>query len=138
MFFTHWQTHIQPSRFFSLEDARNPINAINKIETHLGAAQALSGLSQAVNDTLEMCEDWPPDLVSLVDQSLAQAGSPTLTNLRHRRSRKYKSILRRGRLRDDSEFYLVTGILSDTTIELPESEREVLDNLVGSYESQRA
>lgn len=85
-----------------------------------------------------MSEDWPAEAVSIADSSLASVGALTLTQLRYRKSRKYGAILRRGRLRNDTEFYLVSAILSDMSIDLPQTERLALDSMVANYESQRA
>jgi hypothetical protein len=137
-FFTHWETHLRPHRMFALDHPYNPINVLAGFERQLGVSRALAGLKQAVNDVLEGCEDFSPQQIAEADASLARAGAPTLTQLWQRRSRQYKAILRRGRLRNDTEFYLVSSILSDSASQVPSSERDMLGNMVASYESQRA
>jgi hypothetical protein len=137
-FFTHWQTHLTSYRPFALDHPHNPINVLASLERQLGVSRALVGLRQAVNDILEGCEDFSPQQVARADASLAEAGAPTLSQLWHGRSRQYKAILRRGRLRDETEFYLVSSILSDTASQIISSEREKLSNMVAGYESQRA
>jgi len=137
-FFTHWETHLTPFRVFELDHPHHPLNMLAGFESQLGVSRALTGLRQAVNDVLEGCEDFSPEQISLADASLAKAGAPTLTQLWQRRSRQYKAILRRGRIRNDTEFYLVTSILSDTASQVPRQEQDLLGNMVASYESQRA
>ena len=137
-FFTHWETHLTPYRVFALDHPHNPLNVLAGFERQLGLSRTLTGLKQAVNDVLESYEDFSPQQIAIADASLAEAGAPTLTQLWQSRSRQYKAILRRGRLRNDTEFYLVSAILSNTDSHLPSSERDVLSNMVVSYESQRA
>ena len=137
-FFIHWQTHLSSYRPYAIDHPHNPINVLAGLERQLGVPRALVGLKQAVNDILEGCEDFSPKQIAGADASLAEAGAQTLTQLWHGRSRQYKAILRRGRLRDETEFYLVSSILSDTASQVPSSERERLSNMVASYESQRA
>lgn len=137
-FFTHWQTNLVSYRVFDLDHPHHPINMLARFERELGISRTLTGLKQAVNDVLEGCEDFSPEQISQADASLSRAGAPTLTQLWQRRSRQYKVILRRGRIRNDTEFYLITSILADTTLQAPVLEQEVLGKMVASYESQRA
>lgn len=137
-FFTHWQTHLASYQVFALDHPHNPINVLTSFERQLGISRALTGLKQAINDILESCEDFSAEQIAKADASLAASGAPTLTQLWQGRSRQYKAILRRGRLRNDTEFYLVSSILSDMASQLPTEERELLGNIVASYESQRA
>ena len=137
-FFTHWETHLTPCRIFEPSHPHNPLNVLAALERDLGISQALTGLKQAVNDVLEGCEDLNPEEVARADASLAHVGAPTLTQLWQRRSRQYKALLRRGRLRNDTEFYLATSILSDTTSQASAQDREALGAMVASYESRQA
>jgi hypothetical protein len=136
-FFAHWETHLTPCRIFELSHPHNPLNVLAALERDLGVSQALAGLEQAVNDALESCDDLAPDEVARADASLAAVGAPTLTQLWQRRSRQYKALLRRGHLRSDTEFYLATSILSDTTIEVSPQDRESLGAMVATYESRQ-
>lgn len=138
LFFTHWETHLARHRVFELDHPHHPLNMLTSLERELGVSRALAGLKQAVNDVLESCEDFSPEQISLADTSLSNAGALTLSQLWHRRSRQYKSILRRAQIRNDTEFYLVTSILSDTTSQASLHERETLNAMVASYESRRA
>ena len=137
-FFIHWETHLTSNRVFELNHPYNPINVLAGFERKLGVSRTLIGLKQAINDVLETCEDFPPQQIAAADASLAKSGAPTITQLWQSRSRQYGAILRRGHLRSDTEFYLVSSILSDTASQVPASERSALDNMVASYESQRA
>ena len=137
-FFTHWETHLTPYRVFKLDHPHSPLNMLAGFERDIGISRALTGLKQAVNDILEGCEDLTPEAIARADASLARVGAPTLSQLWQRRSRQYKAIVRRGKLRNDTEFYLVSSTLSDTASGVSGQEREMLGNMVASYESRRA
>ena len=136
-FYTHWETHLTSCRVFALDHPYNPLNILAGFERDLGISRSLPGLKQAVNDILESCEDYTPDSIAKADASLAGVGAPTLSQLWQRCSRQYKAIVRRGKLRNDTEFYLVSSILEDTASGVSAQEREVLGHIVASYESRR-
>lgn len=133
-----WETHLTPNRVFKLDHPYSPINVLAGFERKFGVSRALIGLKQAVNDVLETCMDFSPQQIAAADASLAKGGAPTITQLWQGRSRQYRAILRRGHLRNDTEFYLASSILSDTASQVPSSERIALDNMVASYESRQA
>jgi len=137
-FLVHWETHLTPNRVFELSHPYNPINVLAGFERKFGVSRTLIGLKQAVNDVLETCEDFPPQQIAAADASLAKGGAPTITQLWQGRSRQYKAILRRGHLRNDTEFYLASSILANTASQVPPNELRALDDMVASYEFKRA
>ena len=137
-FLTHWLTRVEPIPLFSLDHPHHPLNVMAGFERELGISRTLEGLKQAVNDVLEDCEDFLPEQIEAANASLMMAGAPTLTEMLRRRSRMYKAILRRGSLRNDTEFYLVNAIVSDTASEISDQDRETLDSMMARYESSRA
>ena len=136
-FFVHWETHLTPHRVLGLEHPHNPINVLAVYERQLGVSRVLPGLKQAVNDILEDFEDFSPQEIAAADASLARAGAPTMSQLWQGRSRHYKAILRRGRLRNDTEYYLASSIVCDTASQVPPDELDLLDRMVANYALQR-
>lgn len=136
-FFVHWETHLTPQRVLGLEHPHNPINVLAVYERQLGVSRVLPGLKQAVNDILEDFGDFSPKQIAAADASLAGAGAPTMSQLWQRRSRHYKALLRRGRLRNDTEYYLASSIVCDTASPVPPNELDLLDRMVANYELQR-
>ena len=137
-FFVHWETHLNPIRIFPIDNPHNAINVLAGIELQLGVSKALSGLKQAINDVLESVPDYTPEFRAMADESLASVGALTLTQLWHRRSAQFNRILRRGELRNDIEYYLVSSVLADDSCDLPSHELEALNNMTAKYESRRA
>ena len=94
---------------------------------------ARSGLGMAINDTLEMSWDMPAEEVQAIDAEFKSEGILTLSELRRRYSRQFKALLKRGRIRNEVEYYLVTGIIASFTGNAKEDERKRLEALVSDF-----
>ena len=136
-FFVQWETHLNPIRIFPIEHPLNPVNVLAGFEGQLGISKALPGLKQAINDVLELVPDLTPAFRAHADTSLAAVGAPTLTQLWQRRSAHFNRLIRRGDLRNATEYYLISSVLADTASDLPAQVLETLGNMVARYESRR-
>jgi len=134
-FFEVWATQLFPNQFFGSDQVHHPVNVLAAIEQKFGRARALSSLKQAIGDCLEGIEDLGPKQIAQLDALLRQADSPTLTQMLGRQSKAFKAILRRGKISNDTEFYLVSAALSDTSIDRPKEETATLDSMVTVYEA---
>jgi len=137
-FFVHWETHLNPIRIFPIDHPLNAVNVLEGIKCQFGLSKALSGLKQAVNDILESVPEYTPEFRARADASLASIGAPTLSNLWRRRSAQFTRLLRRGEIRNDVEYYLISSLLSDTSADIPSQDKATLSNMVSDYESRRA
>ena len=135
-FFEVWETQLFPNQFFAADHPHHPVNALASIEQRFGRSRALSGLKQAINDNLESVEDYRPEQIARIDEALHQAGAPTLTQLVVRQSKAFRAILRRGKIRNDAEFYMVSAVLSDTSTDRPDAEIATLGSMVAAYEAK--
>lgn len=128
-------------RFFSdhfihtdhLAPALRPLALIEASEP--GApAQASSSLRMAINDCLEMSAHWPPVEVSALDARLRGQGLLTLSQVRQRHWGRYAAVLKRELIRNQLEYELVLGVLSDEALLSTLDERRQLETLVRAYE----
>jgi hypothetical protein len=115
-------------------DAVHPTNVGKRIVAEYGKSKALDGLKQAVNDTVEELVDQPPDYIENLDASLREAGLLTFSEVRRRYASSYKRILKRGLIKNDTEYYLIAGVLADFTTSADDDERATLGRLVSEYE----
>lgn len=116
----------------------HPTLALEKIVAAYGKSKALAGLRQAINDTIEETQHYPQASVSALDRACTETGLVTLSELRRRYWSKYKSILTKQRIRNETEYYLVVGVLSDMATQLSATERQLLQQLVVTYEQKIA
>lgn len=112
----------------------HPTNVGTQIVEAVGKSKALVGLRQAINDSVDGLQDLTYEQVAQLDTALRGAGIVTLTELRRRHSRKYKSILKRGLIRNDTEFYLIKAILDDCADMLAGPERDNLASMLLAFE----
>ncbi len=105
-----------------------------RIADQYGRSKGLQGLRQAVNDVLEELRDLTPDSVRMVDESLRASGIRTLSELRRENGTTYRKILRRGSLKTETEYYLAHGFVVDFSMDMPPSERQLLQEMVSAYE----
>ena len=128
-------------RFFSeryfnlstLEPHLRPLAILEGTERE-APARAASGLRMAVNDCVEMSSHWPPQQVSSLDAELRPKGLVTLSQVRQRYWGRYAAVLKRGRIRNDVEYYVVQGVLADQALGMDINERERLQALASAYE----
>ncbi|MDR7132842.1 hypothetical protein J2X06_000026 [Lysobacter niastensis] len=135
-FFEVWETQLFPNQFFAPDHPHHPINVLAAIEQRAGRSRALTGLKQAIGDILEGVQDLAPGQIAQLDDALRQAGALTLTLLLARQSKVFKAILRRGQIRNDTEFYLISAALSDTSSVRSETEIATLGSMVAAYEAR--
>ncbi|MCA1452426.1 hypothetical protein I6F35_04230 [Bradyrhizobium sp. BRP22] len=94
---------------------------------------AFTGLRQAINDCVEMSLHFAPAEVEKFDLELRSRDIVTLSELRRRYSKSYAKIMKRGRIKSETEYYLARNVLDDPTEKTPE-ERELLGRLISDYE----
>jgi hypothetical protein len=108
----------------------NPLNALATIQEKQPAA-ASKGLAMAINDIVEMSEGQTPDYVRTLDAHLTTQGAMTLSEARARFSKKLKVMLRRGTLRDETEYYLARNAVDWAMAE----DAARLQAMIGAFEN---
>jgi hypothetical protein len=122
---------------FGPEHELNPARVSQAAVEKFGKAKVLVGLRQAVHGHLEDFQDFSPEQVAELDQELRAQGIVSLTELRWRHSRQYAEVRDRGSIENESEYYLVKGILEEVGPMLWDEEREILDAMTRRYERRR-
>jgi hypothetical protein len=99
---------------------------------------ALKAWRMAVNDCIEMSSHWSAARVTSIDAALRMAGILTLSEVRRRYSTRFATILKRGRIRGEVEYYLAAALVADTASSLSVEERANLQVLVSEFEQSAA
>lgn len=126
-FFATFILGISPS------DPSHPSNA--RIAERFGRSQALQGARQAANDSVAALRSRPVAEIRLLDTGLQEAGLVTFSEVSRQYGRTYQRILKRGKIADETECYLVAGVLADLTAAVSETERAALRGLYEEFES---
>jgi hypothetical protein len=122
-------------RYFNVEGlppGKRPMANLEILEKK-SKKTALKGLRQAINDCIEMSFYIDLEEVIKLDQQLRDRGVITLSELRRRYSKKYASIVKRGLINNETEYYLIRNVLGDSTTKTT-YECEVLKTLIANYE----
>jgi hypothetical protein len=114
----------------------HPAKTIEKIVQKFGKSKALIGLRQAANDTIEETSHWNLESKVSLDEALKASGVVTISEIARRYSSSYKRIIKRGHVRDDTEYYVVNGILVDQGNAVSDEERAHLQKLIDAYEAK--
>ena len=117
--------------FGPISPAIHPVTLLSESEKS-APASARRGLKMAIGDTIEMCSDMPLPDVMLIDEGCRLNGLPTLSEVRSRFSRNLKSIVRRGAIRNETEYYLVRNAIE---LASDDDERAKLQTLLTQFET---
>ncbi len=106
-------------------------------EKLLSDKQALTreGLREAVSDCMDMSLQFTPMEVVKFDSELRLHDIPSLSELRRRYSRTYARVLKRDRIEEETEYFLLRNVLFDPG-EKAEGEREQLERLIADFEKR--
>lgn len=114
----------------------HPVNVIKGVVQQFGKSKALVGLRQAANDTVEETSHWNSEARAAVDGTCRAAGVVTLSEVTRRYSESYRRILKRGFIKNDTEYYVVNGILVDQGGAISDDERTCLQTLTKAFEQK--
>jgi hypothetical protein len=114
----------------------HPSEELIRITNEYGKSKALEGLKQATNDTIEDTSDWNIEKVKRIDSILRENGIIILSELRIKYWSKYKKILKNGKIKNDTEYYIIKAVLCDSPININSEEERILNELIRVYENQ--
>jgi hypothetical protein len=116
-----------------LAPEHHPLTVLEHMEKH-SMSRARLGLGTAIGDTLEGAWDLSYGEVETIDREFSERGIISLSELRRKYARKVQVILKRGAIRNEEEYYLITGILAVTTSDA--EEQMTLGQLIDDFESR--
>jgi hypothetical protein len=94
-------------------------------------------MRQVVSDLLEWSQDLKGAPLDELDAKLNAKALPTLTLMRARANKQFADILVRGCIRDEEEYRILSGRISDVDSDLTETDRALADRLLAEFESRR-
>jgi hypothetical protein len=122
----------------SPNDPIHPSNVLKGLVTRFGKSKALEGLRQVIGDVIEETQRLSTTKVAELDNLCRTRNVATLSHLRTRYWSKYASIVKRGAIRNDTEYYLVVGVLNDLSSPISDTQRSTLRKFANSYEQGQA
>ncbi len=122
-------------RYVNLENLppdKRPVACLETLEK-MGMGMATRGLRPAINDCVERSLRFDRGEVERLDAELRARGIVTLSEVRRRYSKAYAKIMKRGCIKNDTEYYLIRNVLDDPT-EKSADERASLAKIASEYE----
>ncbi len=101
-------------------------------------SQAFMGLRQAIQDTLEDMKEMGAHKLQEIDALLKNEGAPSLSEVRSIIWNEIPKIMKRGRIKNDTEFYLIKErTINIASNEFTDQELQLLNRLLEEYEFRR-
>jgi hypothetical protein len=122
-------------RFFQTDAAPPDQRPLAQFELIAKRSKALAirGLRQAIGDCLVATSRLTPQEVRELNQELEKINLPLLTEMRRIFWSKYKHVLKNGVIKNDDDYYMLKGILEDSTKKEP-NELAKLYQMISAYE----
>jgi hypothetical protein len=109
--------------------------ALKRIAEDYGRSKALEGLRQAANDTVQSLHN-KAGVAKALDAALRANGLVGFYEIARRYGNAFRKILKRGRINNETEHYLVHGAFADCASSLADDdERAELARLVERFEN---
>ena len=117
--------------------SRTPVEALERFEVQ-SMARARQGLGMAIGDIVEMTEAFLPGQVAEIDAALAADGLITLSAARARFGRTIRTIVKRGRVRSEGEYYALRNAVDSMNGPEQAEAWRLLAEFEGRSEERRA
>ena len=103
-------------------------------EKKTAPSEISKGLRQAVNDIATDYLDNSPEEISSIDERLRRANLPTFTEVHLKFKNSLGKVIKRGKIRNETEYYLAKNALCDAPELYSKEDLEILEAVVGSWE----
>lgn len=128
-----WETMPKPK---ALDDiAWSPLDRFAGLEQE-NMAQARQILQIGLRDVLQHSADYPPNLRESINARLTKEGFPTLLQLLQPIKDIPAQVLKRGKMRNSEEYYIIKEVLDDVEYPMSESDKEKLDEIFFAFEKK--
>lgn len=114
----------------------HPANVIAGIVQQFGKSKALIGMRQAANDTIEEASEWSAKARAIADEGFRAAGVVPVSEIIRRYSANYKRIVKRGVIKNETEYYVINAVLVNQGSAISDDEGMCLQRLTDEYEEK--
>ncbi|MDB5206403.1 MAG: hypothetical protein JWR72_1478 [Flavisolibacter sp.] len=115
----------------------SPIHVLKEWEQK-SMSIARRGLKAGLLDSLQMLSHFPAELKEQIDKKLIDESFPALYKLTSAVKDTPAKVLKRGKVRNLEEYYIIKEVLDDTTSDISLQDRTFLNNAFLQFESTYA
>jgi hypothetical protein len=119
---------------FDPNSAASPINVLNAWELQ-SQSLARRGLKEGLNDTLSQMISLPNEYKNDIDSKLKAAGFETLNKLISTVKDVPIKVLKKGKIKNIDEYYIIKEVIADQAYEISSIDRERLNIIFGDFET---
>jgi hypothetical protein len=120
---------------FSKDSTIHPSNVLENFEKQ-SISLAIKGLKEGFPDALTMSKHLSKEQKEKLNQILKTNGFPSIEVLNFKIRNTYKRVLKRNRIKNEAEYYIIIEILSDVEYEISNIEQLHLNTLISNFESK--
>lgn len=111
----------------------SPIKVLEEWELK-SMSLARRGLKEGLSDTLSQMVSLPYEYKNPLNTQLLSEGLPPLNTLISLVRDLPKKVLKKGRIKNVNEFYIIKEIVEDSNYEISDADRSRLSNMIGEFE----
>lgn len=113
----------------------HPSNILENFERQ-SISLAIRGLKEGFPDALTMANQLSKEQKEKLNQILKTNGFPSIEVLNFKIRNTYKRVIKRNRIKNEAEYYIIIEILSDVDYEISNIEQQHLNTLISNFESK--
>ncbi|MBL7747183.1 MAG: hypothetical protein JNM19_07135 [Chitinophagaceae bacterium] len=121
---------------YAIPEEADPVNILNKSERE-SQAKARTGLRLMLDDLFSMLDDAGLEEMAELDAELRKAKLPSLSELLAEVKQVSAKVLKRGKIRNEREWYVVTELLGRIDAPVSGDDREKLGQLCLEFEIKK-
>ena len=130
-----WQLQLRHSNkdIQSTMMENSPINVLTRWESEIPKSKLYSGLKQALGDIREL--EYCPKLLAELNADLIADNLPNVYTLLRQISDSVNKVIKRQKIRNIDEYYIIKDVLDDTVSEISDDERILLESALNNFET---
>jgi len=131
VFWTHY-SKLLPTE---LNVSPTPIDVLNQFEAR-GNSYGKRSLQSGIGDLVFMAQDVPSIIIQAIDKDLKEKNLPDFNSFKAAILGTQNKVLKRGKIKNLDEYYIVQELISDMSNDLTEDERQRLSSYIREFEDK--
>ena len=119
---------------YDLPEDADPLNIINSWESE-SKSMARKGLKAGLLDIFSHLDQLPKATIDNIDKELIENKLPNVIQLRDLITDMISKIIKRGKIRNEDEYYAVKETVIDVDSNYPRETIELLNHIINEFES---
>jgi hypothetical protein len=128
-------THFSKLLPLDMHEGPSPIKVLNQFEAK-GKSYGKRSLQSGIGDLITMTQDFPNTTIEAIDKDLKAKKLPSYSSLKATILDTERKVLKRGKIRNLDEYYIIQELLSDVSRNFTEEEFQKLSSYCSEFEEK--